>query len=114
MAGTSPRASISPERLEEIVTGAVVAAMTAQRQQEREQLLLLSQSVEAVSETVKKLSCTVFGNGKEGLATKVDRLEQARANSPMRGIGLEVMKTLIIGVVFAVITLIVTHGIPIK
>lgn len=122
MAGTSQsRITISPDQLEEIVTRAVTKAVTVAASRDHEQQIVLAENVRAISETVERLSHAVFGNGQDGLKTKVDRLETAhrqlsksQEESPMRRIGLKIMEWLIMGVIFAVIALITMHGIPIK
>lgn len=111
---TSPRPAVTIEQIQVAVTAAVTTAIAKQDAAKHEQLIILTENVKTISQTVMELDHTVNGNGKEGLDKRVDRLEQARVNSPWRSIGLRIMELVIMGVIVAILVLIQEHGIPIK
>ncbi len=109
MAAT-PRPTLTLDQIEAVVTKAVVAAAS----RDREQVIILTENIKTITEIVTDLDHTVNGNGKEGLDKRVDRLEQARQNSIWRKTGEEVIRWIVIAGLAAFFVLLVTHGIPLK
>lgn len=87
--------------IEQTTSAAVNAAVNAVVNAERERDA-------RVDEQLEKHEHLLYGNGKEGLITKIDRIEQLV--KPVSSIGWRILEVLTISIVLGAIILIVQNG----